>query len=261
MPSINLSRLLQYFFSIGEGCNGKSVLTNILVHLFGEGNASSISLNSLNNEYYILTLFGKMINISSETPQRKQVNTDVIKNVVAGDWISGRKPYKQPVKFRPYAKHYLAMNELPDIQDNTHGMWRRIYVIEFPRVFSKDDMDTGLTEKLLPELPGIFNWSLEGYKRLREKEFRFEVAESMRMAKNKYRIETDSVLAFISEKIRKGDEKDKVKLSEVYERYLLFCKSENYKNSEKKVIFRKTLENYQHCPVKFLHIKMMDDAH
>jgi phage/plasmid-associated DNA primase len=78
--------------------------------------------------------------------------------------------------------------------------------------------------------------------RLREKEFRFEVAESMRMAKKRYRIEKDSVLAFISEKISKSDEKDKLKLSEVYEKYLLFCKSENYKNIEKKVDFRKTLE-------------------
>jgi phage/plasmid-associated DNA primase len=94
------------------------------------------------------------------------MNTDLVKAVVAGDWVTGREVYKKPSKFRPYAKHYLGMNTLPDIEDNTHGMWRRIHVIEFPRKFAEHEMDVELTEKLMGELSGIFNWALEGYKRL-----------------------------------------------------------------------------------------------
>jgi putative DNA primase/helicase len=40
-------------------------------------------------------------------------------------------------------------------------MWRRIHVINFPRKFSETEMDVELTEKLLDELSGIFNWALE----------------------------------------------------------------------------------------------------
>jgi phage/plasmid-associated DNA primase len=111
-------------------------------------------------------LFGKMINVSGETPTKKCMNTDLVKSVVAGDWVTGREVYKKPSKFKPYAKHYLGMNTLPDIEDNTHGMWRRIHVIEFPRKFAEHEMDVELTEKLMAELSGIFNWALEGYKRL-----------------------------------------------------------------------------------------------
>ncbi len=39
-----------------------------------------------------------MVNISSETPHKKQINTDMAKAAVAGDWISGRNPYKEPTK-------------------------------------------------------------------------------------------------------------------------------------------------------------------
>ena len=230
------------FFLIGDGSNGKSVLINTLVQLFGERNASNISLNSLSNEYYILTLFGKMINISGETPQKKQINTDVIKAVVAGDWVTGRSPYEKPLKFRPYAKHYLAMNETPMINDNTHGMWRRIYIVDFPRKFSEDEMDTELPQKLLLELPGIFNWALEGYNRLRSHQFKFKEAESMRIAKQKYRTEDDSTLAFISDQLIKSEEKDRAKLSEVYDRYRLFCQNEEYKHIEKKVTLKTTLD-------------------
>ena len=102
----------------------------------------------------------KMINVSGETPTKKCMNTDLVKSVVAGDWVTGREVYKKPSKFKPYAKHYLGMNTLPDIEDNTHGMWRRIHVIEFPRKFAEHEMDVELTEKLMGELSGIFNWAL-----------------------------------------------------------------------------------------------------
>ena len=75
----------------------------------------------------------------------------------------GKELYKRPSKLKPFAKHYLAMNQLPSIEDDTHGMWRRINVIEFPRTFSEDEMDVELTGKLVAELSGIFNWALEGY--------------------------------------------------------------------------------------------------
>lgn len=52
-------------------------------------------------------------------------------------------------------------------------MWRRIHVIEFPRKFAEHEMDVELTEKLMGELSGIFNWALEGYKRLDGQKFIF----------------------------------------------------------------------------------------
>ena len=50
---------------------------------------------------------------------------------------------------------------------------RRIHVIEFPRKFAEHEMDVELTEKLMAELSGIFNWALEGYKRLGGQKFIF----------------------------------------------------------------------------------------
>ena len=108
------------FFLIGSGSNGKSVFVNTISSLFGQENVSTISLNQLTNEYYTLGLFGKMVNISSETPHKKQINTDMVKAAVAGDWISGRNPYKEPTKFKPYAKHFLSMNQIPSKNQNSN---------------------------------------------------------------------------------------------------------------------------------------------
>ena len=185
------------FFLLGEGSNGKSVFINTITKLVGEKNACNISFNKLSDEYYILELFQKMINISGETPLSKQINTDLIKAVVAGDWVTGREPYKQPMKFRPYAKHYLAMNKAPNITDPSHGMWRRIMVIDFPRIITEEEMDRELEMKLAQELSGIFNWAIEGYRRLKERSFRFLEPQSVSFSKQSYREETDSVRAFV----------------------------------------------------------------
>ena len=40
------------------------------------------------------------------------------------------------------------MNKAPDINDTSHGMWRRIYPINFPRTFTEKEMDRQLEGKL-----------------------------------------------------------------------------------------------------------------
>jgi P4 family phage/plasmid primase-like protien len=221
------------FFLVGSGSNGKSVLINVITHLYGKQNTSTISLNLLSKENYILELFGKMVNVSNETPRRTIMKTDVIKAVVAGDWVTGREIYKRPVKFKPFAKHYLAMNETPSIDDPTHGMWRRVYLIDFTRTFSEKEMDMGLTEKLINELSGIFNWTLEGYKRLRTKDFRFTQSDQMLKSKLQLRKESNSALSFVSQYLRKSGPEERIKWSKVYEYYKHFCSHERYEPMSK----------------------------
>jgi putative DNA primase/helicase len=60
-------------------------------------------------------------------------------------------------------------------------------------------MDRDLEGKLIGELSGIFNWALEGYRRLRQKSFRLEESQSMKLTKQDYRSEMDSVRAFASD--------------------------------------------------------------
>ncbi|MDM7986351.1 MAG: phage/plasmid primase, P4 family [Smithella sp.] len=230
------------FFLIGSGSNGKSVFINTISNLVGKENTCNISFNLLSDETYILELYQKMVNISGETPRAKNIHTDVIKAVTAGDWVTGRELYKQPMKFRPFAKSFLAMNEAPSINDASHGMWRRIWVITFPRKFNEKEMDRRLEEKLILELSGIFNWALEGYNRLKGKDFALEECDSMKNAKKSYRGSTDSARSYISERLKHTtDENDMIRLSDLYSLYLQYCDEEAEENVKSKSDFKKTL--------------------
>jgi putative DNA primase/helicase len=127
------------------------------------------------------------------------------------------------------------MNTLPEIDDTTHGMWRRLYLIEFPRKFSEEEMDVELTEKLMNELSGIFNWALEGYRRLRVQKFIFSKSSTMQQKKKKYKSQNNSVLDFIDNCFEIAEPEDSVSYKKAYEIYKQFCSDNGcYKPYSKK---------------------------
>ncbi|HYB21929.1 MAG TPA: hypothetical protein VEH09_13420 [Thermodesulfobacteriota bacterium] len=147
-----------------------------------------------------------------------------------------------PNKFRPYAKHYLAMNKAPNITDSSHAMGRRIMVIDFSRIMSGEEMDRELEMKLAQELSGIFNFAIEGYRRLKERSFRFLEPQSVSFSKQSYRDETDTIRAFAKALLQKTNaDDDRLKFGEVYERYCSFCQNERKRDVEKKNDLKKRL--------------------
>jgi len=232
------------FFLVGGGSNGKSVFINTISSLVGEDNFSNISFSSLSDERYILKLYQKMINITGETPQSKRLITDTIKAVVGGDWVTGRELYKEPMTFRPYAKHFLAMNKAPMIEDTSHGMWRRIWIVEFPRRFEEHEMDRELEDKLKNELSGIFNWALEGYRRLKGRKFSFPESDAMKISKSEYRNDMDSIRDYASKYLHRSDSReDRLIFKDVYDSYVSFCQNEGKKDIEAKKDFGKRLQD------------------
>jgi putative DNA primase/helicase len=126
--------------------------------------------------------------------------------------------------------------------DNSHGMWRRIYIIPFPRTFTEAEMDRNLENKLTLELSGIFNWALEGYNRLKKNGFSLKDVPSLNFAKQEYRNNVDTVRAFAAEKLTKSNNsEDRLKFSDAYRHYTSFCEAEGRKDVEDKNSFKKVL--------------------
>ena len=119
----------------------------------------------------------------------------------------------------------------------------RIHVIEFPRKFAEHEMDVELTEKLMAELYGIFNWALEGYKRLGGQKFIFSESTAMFKSKKQYRQQSNSVLDFIDNCLKDADPEDSASLKDLYDCYQEFCTTEGNKRCFPKKEFRAILEN------------------
>lgn len=150
----------------GDGSNGKSVLTDVLAALAGDGNWSAIKMGAdIAKAEYRYQLAGKLCNISEETPQNALQDTSVFKNLVTGGKIQVRKYYHSPYEIKNNAKLILLCNRLPYTSDDSYGMYRRLLIVPFEQSFKSElgNKDPHLRGKLMQELSGIFNLAYQGY--------------------------------------------------------------------------------------------------
>ena len=125
------------------------------------------------------------------------INTTTVKSVTGGDRITARHLYKDWFEFRPQFQLVCAMNELPKVTETDEAYLRRVKIIPFLRVFSPDEMDRNLQDKLKAEADGILQCCLEGA-RLYQKQ---SLQPTARMVEEleAYRRKSDPVAEFIRE--------------------------------------------------------------
>ncbi len=178
------------FWFIGEGANGKSTLLEVLSSLFGKINKSHVGINEMFDVNKVLMLKNKMVNIVEEVPPNLKIShSDKLKQIISGSDIIGRGLYKDGITFKPYAKHYIAMNKVPKLNDFSFGMRRRIYPIEFKEKFYGNRDNKNLRRQLYMERSGIFRLMMEDYVRLKENNW--ELTENFDMDNLKAKILSD----------------------------------------------------------------------
>ena len=192
-------------FFIGEGGNGKSVLTDIFKYLFGENSVSTVDVSSLNSEFQRILLKDSMVNIAPDIKADMKGAEDYFKRVVAGDPINGCFKGKDFIQFIPHAKFIISANSFIKPNDISYGMERRMLFVNFPIKFVDDPklpnekkLNNNITKQLIKELPGIFNWAYIGYKRLMENQ-RFSETEEHKKLIEEFRSEINPVYDFCKE--------------------------------------------------------------
>lgn len=156
---------------VGSGRNGKSTFIRTVTEMLGQKNVSQIPLQQLaHSEYGRASLYNKWANLNADIGSQEIKSTGVLKMLTGGDYVYARNIYEPPFSFINYAKLLFACNELPTCKDTTVAMMERWAVIEFSNVFKRGtpECDPDLFDKLKIEIPGIFNWAVQGLKRLLE---------------------------------------------------------------------------------------------
>ena len=145
------------------------------------------------------------------------------------------------MNFNPRCVMISACNEYIKSRDTTSGFLRRICFIDFPCKFEGEKADTELEGKLKAELPGIFNWAYEGYKRLSEQKKFTETPEQLVMMDEFVQI-MNPVAAFIRECLT--DRTGLTERSKLYEEYTAWCKGAGHESQSRNKFmqnFRKTI--------------------
>lgn len=216
----------------GEGSNGKSTWLSVLKKLAGTEAFSSLMLNELKEEYKRAVLMNKLFNVAEETPVRSLEDTSYFKILSAGGTYTAREIYKKPVTVTSNrTKLIMACNELPDLNDFSDGLARRLIIVPFEASFRGEAADPHLETTLESELPGILNRVIEAYQRLIAQNG-FTQSEIVREAIDQYRTLQNSVASWFTENVEVDSKLNTFEQApwfetstKLYQAYAEFCKS------------------------------------
>ncbi len=164
------TRLQKILMLVGLKRSGKGTIARILTKLLGEQNVASPTLGSLAQNFGLSPLLGKLlatmsdVRLSGRTDQAAVVER--LLSVSGEDHLTVDRKHRDPVTVRLPVRFMLLTNELPRLTDASGAVASRFIILQLKESFFGRE-DHGLTDRLVEELPGILNWSIEGWRELR----------------------------------------------------------------------------------------------
>ena len=98
----------------------------------------------------------------------------------------------------------------------------------FPRQLKADEINVMLKHELVDELPGIFNWCMEGWRHLQQNR-KFTISATEQSEKEAYRKEQNPIQQFIDSCTVLVTDKPQTPSSLVHAVYVNWCKQHGYK--------------------------------
>jgi putative DNA primase/helicase len=235
IPDVRFERA---FMFVGSGANGKSTLLNLIGAFLGKSNISKIPLQELcDHRFKRAGLFGRVANIFTDLSSKSLQDPSYFKAIVSGDDIDAERKFKTPFSFKPFSRLIFSANKIPRSYDRTFAFYRRWSIVPFPFTFKGRKANRNLISKLTTkdEMSGLLNRAVTGLKRV-FKNRDFTENETTREALQDYKIENDSILAFITDKCRQ-DKKYCVERTTLYHSFTLFCAAEGRNTVGRKLFY------------------------
>lgn len=162
-------------YLIGPGANGKSVLANVIVNLFGERYFSRFTMRQLFKDDYRnnrANLRGKIANFIDDLDE-KHLGGEDFKSIASGALLEARELYAKRT-FKVAAPPILCCtNSMPESDDDSYGHHRRQLPLHTTtHQFTGEERDPKLTYKLSTDEARcyLFSWVYDGFRKVRANE-------------------------------------------------------------------------------------------
>ncbi|MBN8935742.1 MAG: hypothetical protein J0I13_05440 [Rhizobiales bacterium] len=157
---------------VGPKRSGKGTIAGVLTGLLGHNSVAAPTLASLATNFGLAPLIGKALAIIGDARLSARADQAAISERLLS--ISGEDALTIDRKFLPawtgrLGLRFLIMtNELPRLADASGALASRFIVLTMQNSFFGRE-DRALRNRLAAELPGILNWALAGYARMRKR--------------------------------------------------------------------------------------------
>jgi putative DNA primase/helicase len=158
------------FLLIGPKRSGKGTIARVLTKLIGPHNCVAPTLAGLGTNFGLAPLIGKRLAIISDARLSGRADQHAIAerllSITGEDALTIDRKYAPAWTGQLCSRFLILSNELPRLADVSGALAGRFILLLLTETFYGRE-DLGLTGKLLTELPGILNWAVAGWRRLR----------------------------------------------------------------------------------------------
>jgi P4 family phage/plasmid primase-like protien len=148
----------KFYFCTGSGSNGKSLCFQLVSEALGDYYISCpITIitrkrgasNAASPE--LARMKGARIGVYQEPGTDETINVGILKEISGNDKFMVRGLYQEPIEVKSQMKNWMTTNELPIINSDDGGTWRRVRVINFGSKFIENPDLTNPNEFLLDD--------------------------------------------------------------------------------------------------------------
>lgn len=155
---------------IGPKRSGKGTIATVLTALMGQINVVGPTLTSLSGEFGSQPLIGKSLAVVGDARLGDGANRAAVEKllgIIGRDLQNVNRKNKMAWSGPLPVRFMIMSNEVPHFEDASGAIMARFVMLVLKESFAGRE-DTGLKDRLLGELAGIFNWALDGLDMLGE---------------------------------------------------------------------------------------------
>jgi putative DNA primase/helicase len=239
-----------YFILYGKGCNGKSVLLNLMSKILCQQYQAVSKCVFINNNSgktggtEVLQLKDCRMATYSETNANDELNEAIMKMLSGNDAITARGLYKDPMTFVPICKIILCTNFKPDFNANDKANVDRVRLVPLNARFVEKPTKTNEylringIDKLIESkyLNEFFSWCVDGaieYYKSPE----FNPVGEILQAQNEYIQEQSNITNYIDDMYEEGSDDEVILKTEIKSNYDHWCKENSIKPMKMGILY------------------------
>lgn len=214
------------FFTWGDGRNGKGTIINtiswLLLDYIDDMPLSTLEKSvrgggAIPND---LAKLDRKRFITCAEVNEFTINESRLKALTGRDPITARFLHQEFFTFVPVGKIWVATNNKPKIVGRDEGIWSRIKLIPFNRIFEEHEQNRQLKDLLRQEGPGILNWLIAGARTWLAEGL--NTPKEIQQATTEYRFEMHPLNGFIASRCVEG-EQCSAQAKHLWEAYCTYC--------------------------------------
>jgi putative DNA primase/helicase len=191
----------------GAGANGKTTFLESVCFAMGDYAMAAeptllMSKRDAAHPTGVADLLGKRLVTTTETQQGARFDIALLKRLTGGETLKARWMRQDFFEFTPSHLLIMCTNHLPEIDDGSEAVWRRIRLIPFTVEIPRAERDESLGDKLRTEADAVLSWVIDGWADYRK----IGPAEpaAVLAATSVYQAESDAVGRFIADECLTG---------------------------------------------------------